>query len=126
MRRPIGTVSHHNCEVQELRADRRFAVECAKGAVESLTNAEERPGGLVMLRARAEAYGGLGAVAAKAGITRAALRRSLSPKGNPRMKVIEAVLKPLGLSLSVVPQQKKARKRAAKKPPKTACVRAAA
>jgi DNA-binding phage protein len=79
-----------------------------------------------MLRALAEAYGELGAVAAKAGISRGSLRRSLSHNGNPRMKVIEAVLKPLGLSLSVVPQQKNARKRAAKKPAKTVRVRAAA
>jgi hypothetical protein len=42
------------------------------------------------------------------------------------MKVIEAVLKPLGLSLSVVPRQKKARKRGAKKPARAARVRAAA
>ena len=61
-----------------------------------------------------------------AGAFRAALRRALSPKGNPRMKVIEAVLKPLGLSLSVVPQQKKARKRVARKPAKAVRVRAAA
>jgi len=119
-------VSHHQCEVQELRTDRGFAVEYAKAAIESLNDAEDRPVGLLMLRALAEAYGGLNAVAAKTGISRATLRRSLSPKGNPRMKVIEAVLKPLGLSLSVVPQQKKARKRPARKPAKSPRVRKAA
>jgi DNA-binding phage protein len=81
---------------------------------------------LIMLRTLAEAYGSLGAIAANVGTSRTALRSSLSPKGNPKMKVIEAVLKPLGLSLSVVPQQKKAHKRAAKKPARAACVRAAA
>jgi DNA-binding phage protein len=121
-----GTISHHECEIQELRADRRFAVEYAKAAVESLNDTEDRPTGLIMLRALAEAYGGLGAIAAKVGMSRTTLRRSLSPIGNPRMKVIEAVLKPLGLSLSVVPQPKKARKRAARKPRKAERVRAAA
>ncbi len=121
-----GAVSHHESQVQELRASRGFAVEYAKAAVESLNDAKDRPVGLGMLRALAEAFGGLGAVVGKAGTSRATLRRSLSPKGNPRMKVIEAVLKPLGLSLSVVPQQKKARKRAAKKPAKAVRVRAAA
>jgi DNA-binding phage protein len=79
-----------------------------------------------MLRAIAEAYGGLGAVAAKAGISRESLYRSLSPKGNPTLKTLVAVLSTMGLSLSVVPRQKKPRKRAAKKPVKAARVRAAA
>ena len=121
-----GAVSHHEWEIQELRADRRFAVEYAKAAVESLNDAEDRPVGLLMLRALAEAYGGLGAVAAKAGISRESLYRSLSPKGNPTLKTLIAVLNTMGLSLSVVPQQKKARKRATRKPAKAVRVRAAA
>ena len=50
----------------------------------------------------AEAYGGLGAVAAKAGISRKSLYRALSPKkGNPTLKTLLAVLKTVGLRLSV-------------------------
>jgi probable addiction module antidote protein len=91
-----------------------------------LNTARTRAFGLLALRSLAEAYGGLGAVAAKAGISRESLYRSLSPKGNPTLKTLVAVLNTMGLSLSVVPQQKKARKRTAKKPAKTVRVRSRA
>lgn len=101
MRRAIGTVSHHAREVEELRADRSFATEYLKTALGSLDDPDERAAGLLALRAVAEAYGGLGTIAAQAGISREALYRSLSPKGNPTLKTLVAVLKPLGLRLSV-------------------------
>jgi probable addiction module antidote protein len=104
MSKIVGVVSHHEREVKELRADRGFAVEYLKIALGSLDDPEERAAGLLALRAVAEAYGGLGAVAAQAGISREALYRSLSPKGNPTMKTLVAVLKPLGLRLSVQPE----------------------
>ncbi len=126
MRKLVGVVSHHEREVEELREDPGFAVEYLKAALESLNNPEDRGASLLMLRALAEAYGGLGAVAAKAGISRESLYRSLSPKGNPTLKTLVAVLNTMGLRLSVVPQPKQALKRAAKKPAKTARVRAAA
>jgi len=97
----VGVVSHHEWEVKELRADREFAVEYLKAALESLDNPDERGGSLIMLRALAEAYGGLGAVAAKAGISRESLYRSLSPKGNPTLKTLVAVLNTLDLRLTV-------------------------
>jgi probable addiction module antidote protein len=127
MKKLVGVVSHHEWEVRELRRDPEFAIEYLKAALESLTDPDDRGVGLIMLRAFTEAYGGLGAVAAKAGISRESLYRSLSPKGNPTLKTLIAVLNTMGLRLSVVPQQKKTRKRAAaKKPAKSARVRAAA
>jgi DNA-binding phage protein len=126
MTKSTNTATRPACEIHELQSNHRLASAYAKAAVESLNTARTRATGLFALRSIAEAYGGLSAVAAKAGITRATLLRSLSSKGNPRMKVIEAVLKPMGLSLSVVPQQKKARKRVARKPAKAVRVRAAA
>lgn len=126
MSKLVGAVSHHEREVEELRKDPEFAAEYLKAVLESLNDPDDRGASLMMLRALAEAYGGLGAVAAKAGISRESLYRSLSPKGNPTLKTLVAVLNTMGLSLSVVPQQKKARKRAAKKPAKAVRVRAAA
>lgn len=126
MRKLVGAVSHHEREVEELREDPQFAVEYLKAALESLTDPDDRGASLLMLRALAEAYGGLGAVAAKAGISRESLYRSLSPKGNPTLKTLITVLNTMGLRLSVVPQPKKRRKRAAKKPAKAVRVRAAA
>jgi probable addiction module antidote protein len=113
MRKLVGVVSHHEWEVQELRKDREFAIEYAKVAVEGLNNPEERAGGLIALRAVAEAYGGLGAVAAQAGTSRESLYRALSPKGNPTLKTLVAVLKTVGLRLSVA-QAPKVRARRSK------------
>ena len=96
-----NVVSYHDNEVARLRADRELAVEYLKVAMESLDDPENRAAGLLALRAIAEACGGLGAVAAKAGISREALYRSLSPKGNPTLKTLLAVLNSVGMRLSV-------------------------
>jgi probable addiction module antidote protein len=122
----VGAVSHHEREVEELRKDPGFATDYLRAALESLNDPDDRGASLLMLRALAEAYGGLGAVAAKAGISRESLYRSLSPKGNPTLKTLIAVLNTMGLCLSVVPQQKRTRKRALKKPTKPVRVRARA
>jgi DNA-binding phage protein len=64
-----AAVSHHEREVAELRADRELAVEYLKAAMESLDDPDDRAAGLLALRTVAEAYGGLGAVDAEAGIS---------------------------------------------------------
>lgn len=104
MRQVKGVISHHEKEVAELRADRDLAVEYLKAAMESLDDPENRAAGLLALRTVAEAYGGLGAVAAEAGISRESLYRALSPKGNPTLKTLLAVLKTVGMRLSVEPE----------------------
>jgi probable addiction module antidote protein len=99
-----AAASHHDREVAELRADRELAVEYLKAAMESLDNPDDRAAGLLALRTVAEAYGGLGAVAAEAGISRESLYRTLSAKGNPTLKTLLAVLKAVGMKLSVEPE----------------------
>ncbi|MDP2759989.1 MAG: putative addiction module antidote protein [Sideroxyarcus sp.] len=99
-----AAVSHHDREVAELRADRELAVEYLKAAMESLDNPDDRAAGLLALRTVVEAYGGLGAVAAEAGISRESLYRTLSAKGNPTLKTLLAVLKAVGMKLSVEPE----------------------
>lgn len=96
-----GAVSHHAAEVAELRADRELAVAYLKAAMEALDSPDDLAGGLLALRTVAEAYGGLRAVAAEAGITRESLYRALSPKGNPTLKTLLAVVRTVGLRLSV-------------------------
>ena len=98
-----AVVSHRTREVAELRADRELAVEYLKAAMESLDNPDDRAAGLLALRTVAEAYGGLGTVAAEAGISSESLYRTLSAKGNPTLKTLLAVLKALGMTLSVEP-----------------------
>ena len=107
MRRKVkAAVAHHVREVAELREDRDLAVEYLKAAMESLDDPDDRAAGLLALRTVAEAYGGLGAVAAEAGISRESLYRALSAKGNPTLKTILAVLKAVGMLLSVEPGER--------------------
>lgn len=100
-----AAISHHEREVAELRVNRELAVAYLKAAMESLDDPDDRAAGLLALRTVAEAYGGLGAVAAEAGISRESLYRALSAKGNPTLKTILAVLKAVGMKLSVEPGQ---------------------
>ncbi|MDP5008218.1 MAG: putative addiction module antidote protein [Glaciimonas sp.] len=105
MKKLKGVVSHHEKELQELRDDRELAIEYLKAAMQSLDDPNDRSAGLLALRTVAEAYGGLAAVATDAGISRESLYRALSPKGNPTLKTLLAVLKTVGLRLSVEPEQ---------------------
>jgi probable addiction module antidote protein len=51
----------------------------------------------------AEASGGLGKVAAQAGVSHESLYRALSPKGDPTLKTLIAILNTVGLRFSVEP-----------------------
>ena len=104
-RKHAASVSHGEATIAELRADRGFAVEYLKSALEELDNPEHRAVGLLALRDVAEAYGGLATVAQEAGITREALYRALSPTGNPTLKTLLAVLHAVGMRLSVAPAE---------------------
>lgn len=103
-----AAISHHEAELAELKADPELAVEYLKAAMASLDDPDNRAAGLLALRTIAEAYGGLGAVAAEAGINRESLYRALSPKGNPTLKTLLAVLKTVGMRLSVEPTNRAA------------------
>ncbi len=100
-----AAISHHEAELNELRADPELAAEYLKEAMYSLEDPEDRAAGLLALRTVAEAYGGLAAVAAEAGISRESLYRALSPKGNPTLKTLLAVLKTVGMRLTVEPER---------------------
>jgi len=115
MKKHLAGIPYHEWEIEQLRKDPEFAVEYLKVALESMTDPDERGGSLLMLRALAEAYGGLGVVAAKAGISRESLYRSLSPKGNPTLKTLIAVLNTLGLRLSIAEPVKKKRAKPSRK-----------
>lgn len=86
----------------QLKSDREMAVELLRLSLESLDNPEERAGAMLAIRSLVIAYGGMATVAQEAGISRMALYRSLSPKGNPTLKTLLAVLRVLGVRLSIV------------------------
>lgn len=86
---------------EHLKTDKEFAIEFLKLSFESLSDPAERGGALLSIRAVAEACGGLGFVSRQAGVSRESLYRSLSPKGNPTLKTLLAVLAVVGARLSI-------------------------
>jgi|SRR3989304_3824859 len=93
-----ASISHDAAIVEELRRDPEFAAEYLKAALE---DTEEPRVLLVVLRQLAEAKGGVAKIAKAAGVERESLYRALSPQGNPRLSTLTAVLKAVGLKLSV-------------------------
>lgn len=100
-----ASVSHDEALVRELRDDPDFAAEYLRAAME---DTEEPAVLLIALRHVSEAFG-MADVATAAGIKRESLYRALSPKGNPTLKTLTAVLKAVGLRLSVVPESQEDR-----------------
>ncbi|MBF0153356.1 MAG: putative addiction module antidote protein [Magnetococcales bacterium] len=91
------SVPHDDAMVRELRNDPELAAEYLQAAMED----EEEPAVLLLaLRHVADAYG-MPMVAERAGIQRESLYRALSPKGNPTLRTLTAVLKAVGLKLTV-------------------------
>jgi probable addiction module antidote protein len=93
-----ASISHDEAIVRELRDDPEYATEYLKAAME---DTDEPRVLLIALRHVAEARGGLAKVARDAGIERESLYRALSARGNPRLSTLLAVIKALGLTLTV-------------------------
>jgi probable addiction module antidote protein len=91
------SVSHDDFMVRELRRDPAFAAGYLKAALEE--NDDPRVL-LVALRRLAQARG-VAKVAKAAGIERESLYRALSGNGNPRFSTISAVMKAIGVKLTV-------------------------
>lgn len=58
---------------------------------------------LIALRQMTAAFGGVPAIAERAGLNRTQLYRTLSDRGNPEVRSLMAVLKSMGLRLAVRP-----------------------
>lgn len=101
-----ASVPHEEWLVGALRSDPEFAVEYLKQAMASMDDPDGRGAALLALRQIAESCGGIAKVAEAAGIQRESLYRALSPKGNPTLNTLLAVLKSVGMRLSVEPQDK--------------------
>lgn len=91
---------HNEAMADLLREDPAFADEYLAASLE----AAEEPGGhealLMALRQVAQAQG-MDTVAARAGIQWESLYRALSPRGNPTLKTLLAILDAAGLRLAV-------------------------
>lgn len=90
-------ISHDEAMVRQIREDPEFAAEYLKAALE---DTEEPAVLLIALRHLAMAHG-IAKVARKVGLERESLYRVLSAKGNPRLTTLMAVIRALGLSLTL-------------------------
>jgi probable addiction module antidote protein len=81
------------------RRDPALALEVINGILEDGDQAEL----LTVLRQLAQAFGGVQAVAEQAQLNPTQLYRTLSPKGNPALNNLSAILKAMGLRLAVQP-----------------------
>ena len=93
--------SHDESVVEMLREDPEFAEAYVLAAIDEM----DEPGGeaalFTALRHVAEARGGMAQIARKAGLSRESLYKALSPKGNPSVRTLNAVLRASGLRLAV-------------------------
>lgn len=81
------------------RNDPALALDVINGILEDGEQAEL----LTVLRQLTQAFGGVQAVAEQACLNPTQLYRTLSPKGNPALNSLTAILKAMGLRLAVQP-----------------------
>jgi probable addiction module antidote protein len=91
---------HDQTVIELLREDPCFADEYLSAALDEVDEPGGREALLAALRHIVEAQG-MAVIAERAGIKRESLYRALSPKGNPTIKTLLAVMGATGLKLSV-------------------------
>lgn len=101
-----GAVSrnHEEAMIESLRSDPAFAAAYLDAVLEDGDQEEF----LLALRRVSEARGGVQSVAARARLNPTTLYRTLSARGNPELKSMRALLRAMGLRLSVEPIQRRA------------------
>ncbi len=90
---------HDEAMAELYRSDPALALDVINGILEHGDQGEL----LTVLRQLAQAFGGVQAVAEQADLNPTQLYRTLSPKGNPALSSLTAILKAMGLSLAVRP-----------------------
>ncbi|CAN1566684.1 COG3636 Predicted transcriptional regulator [Burkholderiaceae bacterium] len=88
---------HDDAMAELYRNDPALAIDVVNDILEDGDQAEL----LIVLRQLTQAYGGIQAVAEQAQLNPTQLYRTLSPKGNPALSSLTAILKAMGLRLKV-------------------------
>jgi probable addiction module antidote protein len=94
------SVKHDESVIQELKNNPRLAAAYLQAAVED----SEEPAVLLVALRHVAAAQGMREVARRSQVERESLYRALSPKGNPRLSTVIAVLHSLDLCLRVEPR----------------------
>ena len=101
--KPAASRSHEEATVESFRKDPQFAAEYLNAVLEDGEQEEV----LSALRRMAKAFGGVPQLAAEAELNATTLYRTLSPKGNPELKSLTALLRAMGMQLAVRPLPRK-------------------
>ena len=101
--KPAASRSHEAATVESFRKDPQFAAEYLNAV---LADGEQEEV-LSALRRMATAFGGVPKLAAEAELNATTLYRTLSPRGNPELKSLTALLRALGMQLAVRPLPRK-------------------
>lgn len=96
--------NHEDAMIESLRSDPEFAAAYLDAVLEDGDQEEF----LLALRRLSEASGGIQCVAARARLNPTSLYRTLSARGNPELKSMRALLRAMGLRLSVEPIRQRA------------------
>jgi probable addiction module antidote protein len=89
--------THDDVMAEAYRKDPAYAVQLLNAILEDGDQSEF----LIALRQMAKAFGGVQAVAEQAHLNPTQLYRTLSPDGNPALSSFSAILKAMGMRLSV-------------------------
>ena len=95
--------SHDQATTEMFRRDPAFAAEY----LSRILVHGDQTDLMFALRQIAEAFGGVSRLAKEADLNVTALYRTLSPKGNPELKTLTALLKATGMCLAVVPEKRR-------------------
>lgn len=91
--------SHEEATIASLRDDPDFAAEYLNAVLED----GDQQKLLLALRRMADAFGGVPKLAQSTKLNATSLYRTLSPRGNPELKSLRALLKAMGMRLAVQP-----------------------
>lgn len=89
--------AHDEAMSEVFRKDPTYAIELLNNILEDGEQGEL----LIAIRQITKAFGGIPKVAEKANINGTHLYRALSAKGNPEIRSLSAILKTMGLRLSI-------------------------
>ncbi|AMC99357.1 addiction module antidote protein [Halomonas chromatireducens] len=89
--------SHDTAVIEMLRDDPDMALKYLRAAFDGLDEEGGESAFLMALRHVVEAKGGMAAVAERAKVSRESLYRALSPKGNPTLRTMTAVIRATGI-----------------------------
>lgn len=99
--------------VRRIRRDPLFTADYVNAVLKNLDNTDEPRVILIALRHLAKAYG-MDEIAKAAGLRRESLYRALSAKGNPFFSTFYAVVKAVGLKLTIEPVKRSVKREKSK------------